>query len=227
MFRVLCHDGVAIGHLYESDTHLVFFGNRNGTLPLVRQHFPHLVFCSIKQTHSTDWTRASLDEVAADAHFTQEPGQALLIKTADCLPIMITDGAFVAAVHAGWRGLAAGILPGVFKIHKDCQSATAFVGPHIGQRSFEVGREVEQAFTRSLASMSLNANEVFFAHANPEKVYLNLALVARRQLRSLGIKKILNADYNTFANPDYHSFRRDGERAGRQFSFVALKTAKT
>jgi YfiH family protein len=227
MFRVVCHEGVAIGHSYESDHHLVFFGTRHGNMETLQRHFPQLNFATIKQTHSIDWTAASSNAVAADAHFTHEPNLALLIKTADCLPIMIAGNSFAAAVHAGWRGLVGGIISGLVPALQSSHATAAFVGPHIGRHSFEVGREVEKEFARSLASASLSTNEIFLAHANPEKVYLNLALVARRQLHALGVKKILNCDYNTFSNLDYHSFRRDGDRAGRQLSFISLKAVAT
>lgn len=227
MFKVVCHSKIAIGHLYESDTHLVFFGNALGSPERIRESFPHLTFLSVKQVHSNTWVRASVTETVADAHYTTAPGEALLIKTADCLPVMAVAPGFAAAIHAGWRGLAAGIIRGLALVSDRPSWDCGFVGPHISRQRYEVGREVEQQFRSALDSISISAQDVFLPHSDPRKVFLDLGLVARRQLQSVGIQKILNVEYDTFSLPSYHSFRRDAQSAGRQLSFVCIKPSVT
>jgi YfiH family protein len=165
---------------------------------------------------------ADLDTVAprspADAAITRLPGRVCAILTADCLPILLAadSGQVVAAAHAGWRGLAAGVIETTFhamRVHPG--RILAWLGPAIGPGHFEVGSEVREAFLRqdegSAGAFEANARGRFMA---------DLASLARRRLAALGIARIYGGGECTFSSADrYFSHRRDGN-CGRQATFI-------
>jgi polyphenol oxidase len=154
----------------------------------------------------------------ADAAVTRHPGRVCAILTADCLPVLFAadSGDVVAAAHAGWRGLAAGVLEATFKALKTEPDRTlVWLGPAIGPRHFEVGGEVREAFTRqdegSQDAFTPNSRGRFLA---------DLGLLARRRLASVGITRIYGGGECTFASADrYFSYRRDGQ-CGRQATLI-------
>jgi len=158
------------------------------------------------------------DSEAADAAFTCRPGRVCAILTADCLPIALASesGDRVGAAHAGWRGLAAGVIEatvGAMKIPPG--RLLAWLGPAIGPEHFEVGPEVRQAFVDEDAG----AEEAFATNARG-RFMADLGLLARRRLRNLGIHRIFGGGQCTFAAPDkYFSHRRDAN-TGRQATLI-------
>jgi len=158
------------------------------------------------------------DSEAADAAFTCRPGRVCAILTADCLPIALASesGDRVGAAHAGWRGLAAGVIEatvGAMKIPPN--RLLAWLGPAIGPEHFEVGPEVRQAFVDEDAG----AEEAFATNARG-RFMADLGLLARRRLRNLGIHRIFGGGQCTFAAPDkYFSHRRDAN-TGRQATLI-------
>jgi YfiH family protein len=158
------------------------------------------------------------DSEAADAAFTCRPGRVCAILTADCLPIALASesGDRVGAAHAGWRGLAAGVIEatvGAMKIPPG--RLLAWLGPAIGPEHFEVGPEVRQAFVDEDAG----AEEAFATNARG-RFTADLGLLARRRLRNLGIHRIFGGGQCTFAAPDkYFSHRRDAN-TGRQATLI-------
>ena len=148
---------------------------------------------------------ASPDDV--DAHATDQPGLAPLVVTADCLPVALAGPRGVAMAHAGWRGLAAGVL-GRAAEAVDAQAAA--VGPGIGPCCYEVGDEVLDAF-EGLDGVA-------------EGRMLDLAAAARVLLERAGVADIGTAGICTSCNPDlFFSHRRDGETTGRQAGLAWLE----
>ncbi|MCB0385050.1 MAG: polyphenol oxidase family protein [Bdellovibrionales bacterium] len=221
MFKPFLFQGIEIGVCWTTSSHVVFFGNNKGSLDLLTQAFPHLHFFQLTQIHSPLWVENSNTSPKADAHFTRKTHQALTIRTADCLPIMITAPGFAAAIHAGWRGLAQGVLLGLKEHLPRLDGAGALIGPHIGFCSFEVGQEVVDAFGSFVSNYSLDSALAFGTHPAPGKGYVNLDYLAQGQLRSLGVPEVNSVETDTFVSDTYHSYRRDGSIAGRQISFVA------
>jgi len=164
---------------------------------------------------------ADLDQAgphaAADAAVTRIPGKVCAILTADCLPIVFaTDtGDAVAAAHAGWRGLAAGVIGAtVHAMAAQPERLIAWLGPAIGPSHFEVGAEVREAFL----SADPGAGDAFVNTGG--KFMADLAMLARRQLEHLGVNRIYGDGECTFARADrYFSHRRDGV-TGRQATLV-------
>jgi len=158
---------------------------------------------------------------AADASVTHRPGRVCAILTADCLPILLAQdsGGAVAAVHAGWRGLGAGVIEAtVHALAVPSRSLLAWLGPGIGRADFEIGPEVREA----LLSGDPQASQAFEPNARG-RYLADLALLARRRLERLGIERIYGAAACTYAFGErYFSHRRDG-RTGRQATLIWLE----
>ena len=159
----------------------------------------------------------------ADASFTDRMGSLLAIETADCLPILIVDpkNLRVAAVHAGWRGTAAGVAQAAVRSLVAAGSAPeqliASLGPAIGSCCYEVGSDVEEAFGESGAR--------FFSPAPTGKKHLDVAAANRAQLEEMGLPEtgIDHVNLCTRCREDlFFSYRRDGASAGRMISVVGF-----
>jgi polyphenol oxidase len=154
----------------------------------------------------------------ADAAVTRRVGKVCAILTADCLPIVFTTdtGDGVAAAHAGWRGLAAGVIGAtVREMGVPPERLMAWLGPAIGPAHFEVGAEVREAFLRT----DSRAGDAFKATLTG-KFMADLAMLARRQLKNLGVSRIYGGGDCTYAHADrYFSHRREGV-TGRQATLV-------
>ncbi|AHE99184.1 laccase [Thioalkalivibrio paradoxus ARh 1] len=148
-------------------------------------------------------------ETDADAVVARRPGQVCGVQTADCLPVLLAsrDGGTVAAAHAGWRGLAAGVLEATLQaMARSPGDVTAWLGPAIGPENFEVGPEVRAAF---LAGDP--AAEAAFRPGTGDRWFADLYRLARRRLRHAGIREIHGGGRCTFAESDtFFSYRRDG-----------------
>ena len=158
--------------------------------------------------------------VEADAVWSDEPGIACAVMTADCLPVVLADveGRCVAAAHCGWRGLASGILKHTIEaMPVDPSRLVAWLGPAIGPSAFEVGGDVLAAFYL--------AEDDLAVHPIPEtdnKYFLDLNILAGRQLLALGLdpSHISGGDICTFNDPQrFYSYRRDGE-TGRMVTLI-------
>ncbi|MBU6200170.1 MAG: peptidoglycan editing factor PgeF [Xanthomonadaceae bacterium] len=157
-------------------------------------------------------------EPQADAAFTSAPGVVLVILTADCLPILVCadDGSEIAAIHAGWRGLAAGVIDAcVRRMATPPARLLAWLGPGIGAASYEVGVEVREVLLRHDA-----AAETAFAPTHPGHWLCDLYALARRRLSVLGVARVFGGGIDSCADPRFYSHRRDGARSGRMASLI-------
>ena len=158
---------------------------------------------------------------AADASFSRCAGRVCAILTADCLPVLLASesGAGVAAAHAGWRGLAAGVIEAAVRgLALPPSSLLAWLGPGIGRGHFEIGTEVREALLRA----DPEAEDAFLPNAGG-RYMADLAALARRRLERLGVVRIYGGDACTYASPErYFSYRRDG-RTGRQATLIWLE----
>ena len=156
----------------------------------------------------------------ADGSVTRRASRICAILTADCLPILLAaeSGQAVGAVHAGWRGLAAGVLEAAVRsLGEPPASILAWLGPAIGPRRFEVGPEVREAFLQGDPGAGDR-----FERGSGDRYLADLAGLARRRLERLGVKSIHGAGECTHELGNrYFSHRRDGE-TGRQATLVWL-----
>lgn len=157
----------------------------------------------------------------ADAAITRQAGRVCALLTADCLPILLASdsGAVIGAAHAGWRGLAAGVIGATLQaMAVPAARLLAWVGPGIDARHYEVGPEVRDAFLR-LDPASARA----FAPRSQGRYLADLPLIARRQLAALGVSRVYASAASTYGEPEkYFSHRRDGI-TGRQATLIWLK----
>ena len=136
-----------------------------------------------------------------DASFARKRGSVCAVMVADCMPVFFTDGAQVAVAHAGWRGLAAGVLEATLAKF-DAAKTICWLGPAIGPKAYEVGEEVRTAFA---------GYESAFTPARPGHWFLDLYAVARERLK--GVKGIYGGDFCTYTDSKrFFSFRRDGTK---------------
>ena len=190
--------------------------------------------CWLKQIHGcevVDADTAGLFDTeslppAVDAAVTTTLGKVLAILTADCLPVVIADsaGQVLGAAHAGWRGLATGVLEATLEaMQRKCPDAhawQAWIGPGIGRASFQVGDEVRQAFLGHGAEQS----GMFTRDpSNPEKWLADLAGLAVWRLKRLGVERIENSGLCTVSDPEnrFFSYRRD-RQTGRMATLAWL-----
>lgn len=153
---------------------------------------------------------AAQPPVQADASVATERGAVCAVLTADCLPVLFCDddGTVVAAAHAGWRGLAAGVLDeavAAMKVPPD--RIMAWLGPAIGPDAFEVGDEVREAFV----SADPAAAAAFVPAGEPGKWLADLFLLARQRLARIGVLRVHGGGICTWSDPlRWFSYRRDG-----------------
>ncbi|MCI0401847.1 MAG: peptidoglycan editing factor PgeF [Gammaproteobacteria bacterium] len=158
-----------------------------------------------------------------DGACTEQDGVICAVLTADCLPLLLCDrqGTRVAAVHAGWRGLSAGVIEAALALlQRPANEVLAWLGPAIGPQKYEVGPEVRDAFLESTNS----ASKAFASHS-PGHWLADLYGLARGQLRERGITKIYGGNYCTFSDPDnFFSHRRDGA-TGRMATLIWIESS--
>jgi len=155
---------------------------------------------------------------AADGSVAFQPGLVCSVMTADCLPVLLCDtqGSRVAALHAGWRGLAAGILEqGVESLQCNPRDLIAYLGPAIGPGVFEVGAEVRHAFVgKNPAAGSA------FCSGDDNKWLADIYLLAIQRLAAAGVEKVYGGGRCTYSEPDdFFSFRRD-KTCGRMAALI-------
>jgi polyphenol oxidase len=157
----------------------------------------------------------------ADASFTATSGIVCAIMTADCLPVLLCDskGSKVAAIHAGWRGLAHGIIEATTMALGD-SSLVAWLGPAIGVDAFEVGDDVRSIFTARMGEM---ADTAFKPHKIRNKWYADIYALARIALLRAGVSSVYGGERCTCSEPEqFFSYRRDGQ-TGRMATLIWLE----
>lgn len=176
----------------------------------------------LEQVHGTavlSLTGEPYDSKRADASYSNTPGTVCAVMTADCLPVLFCNraGTEVAAAHAGWRGLCAGVLEETVSCFADnADNILAWLGPAIGPQAFEVGAEVREAF------MAHDPQAEYAFRPAGEKYMADIYQLARQRLTHLGINHIYGGDRCTFTEKDdFFSYRRD-KTTGRMASFIWL-----
>lgn len=190
----------------------------------------------LQQVHGTEVVRFSApspakagggaQEPVADASVTSDPGVVLAILTADCLPVVFAaqDGGEIGAAHAGWRGLAAGVLENtVAAMRAPASQIVAWLGPAAGPQAYEIGGEVFDAFVKQDARAASA-----FAATRPGHWRVDLYELARRRLAKLGIARVHGGDLCTISDPQrFFSHRRSTSggsgRTGRMATVAWIK----
>ena len=177
----------------------------------------------LRQVHGTQVLAAENYRagVEADACVSRTPGLVCAVMTADCLPLLLcaADASVVAAVHAGWRGLAAGVIEASVSAMAVAPARLhAWLGPAIGPAAFEVGADVLSAF-RSHDTAAIQA----FVPRGRDKWRCDLYLLARQRLARLGVRRVTGGEWCTYNDAKrFYSYRRDGV-TGRMASCIWLE----
>ncbi|XGC80766.1 peptidoglycan editing factor PgeF [Bdellovibrio bacteriovorus] len=220
------------GYEVRTEHITVLLGGVHAQLPKLAEAYPDFKLTRLKQIHSDAVVESkdqSLDyQIIADSHFTKEKGLALCVITADCVPIFFYDPAtnLIAGAHAGWRGVASRIIPKtiqkMIQLGSFPQNLQVIIGPHIQKQSFEIENDVRDQILSSLGPLSPSERAYYFEETSEGKCRLDLNEVVKTQLQQEGLDldKVFNLHIDTVTNPDFHSYRRDKEKSGRQISFI-------
>jgi YfiH family protein len=160
----------------------------------------------LQQVHGNRVVNESEGDLRADASVARMPGTVCVVKAADCMPVLFADvdGTTVAAAHAGWRGLAGGVLEATVEAMRvPPQRIVAWLGPAIGPRAYEVGEDVRAAFSRYPGAM---------VPTRPGHWLLDLYAVAREKLK--GLNSVSGGGFCTYSDSErFFSYRRDRSAA--------------
>ncbi|WP_409523593.1 peptidoglycan editing factor PgeF [Nitrincola sp. MINF-07-Sa-05] len=176
----------------------------------------------LQQVHGTQLVEARSDVQdvpEADACWTDQSRLACAVLTADCLPVLFTDrtGSRVAAAHAGWRGLAAGVLEQTLSAFENPEDVLVWLGPAIGPLAFEVGDDVHQVFCNQFPE----AESAFsVSPTSKDKWLADLYRLATIRLQKAGVSGVFGGEFCTFSGREYfYSYRREGV-TGRMASLI-------
>ncbi len=225
-------------HFKEQNNHSAFdiFFNTQSEKDLLPVSNSKITKCLIKQVHGFNCIHQTAlnhhSSLEADAHLTQDENLALLIQTADCLPVMIIDlkNDIISAIHAGWRGVENNIILEAIKHMQkkgsQLQDLKVWIGPHLQMEEFEVDLDVFERLTRSLPKNS-EFRYIKYLKLGMEKYLLSLSDIVGIKLREIGLNKnqIWISGISTKTDPRFASYRRDGKTGLRNLSGV-LRTAK-
>jgi YfiH family protein len=182
----------------------------------------------LTQVHGAEVVRLGAqlpEQLTADAAVTNQPGRVCAIQVADCLPVLFAarDGSVVGAAHAGWRGLAAGVLEGtIAALGVAPGQLRAWIGPGIGAANFEVGAEVRDRLLGAAGPAGAAQAEAAFVANARGRWQCDLAALARQRLTACGLSAIHGGGWCTFSDAErFFSFRRDG-RTGRMAALIWL-----
>jgi YfiH family protein len=190
-----------------------------------RQMLPNYQnFIWLNQTHSNTCVDLGINSnvedavFQGDACFSTMKSQVCAVMTADCLPILLCDqqGICVAAVHAGWRGLADGVIENtVSKMPVNAKALMAWMGPAISQKHFEVGQEIKETFTNYPLAFRNNV------HSTDNKYFADLYHIAKQKMFALGITQIFGGEYCTYQQDDwFFSHRRATHQASHTSNLI-------
>ena len=178
----------------------------------------------LKQVHGLEcvYAQGLSNETEADAVWTDIPGQVLAIQTADCLPVLFAErnGQAVAAAHAGWRGLAGGVLENTLaQMPVKPADVSCWLGAAIGPCCFEVGAEVRAAFIDQNPT-----DAIAFTEGTPGKWFADLYLLAKQRLHRAGVTQIYGDDQCASCDSErFFSYRRDKGVTGRMASLIWIR----
>jgi YfiH family protein len=189
------------------------------------QHCPDLEQIQwLDQIHSAIAVPATADSVpSADASYSDRLGVACAVMTADCLPLLVCDkaGQQVAAIHAGWRGLQAGVIDSTLaNFNTAAEDLLVWLGPAISQPYFEVGGDVRLQFMQWPMDSELIEQAFVSNPQRPGHYFADLYQLARLNLQALGVSQIYGGDYCSFADSTrFYSYRREAV-IGRMVSMI-------
>ena len=203
----------------------IFFGKNTTNVDQLKIEYQNYEFRQIKQTHSDICIQSEIksENTEADAHYTTEKNKALIVRTADCLPILVYDSTaqMVLSVHAGWKGVENRIFQKSVE-KTQLKNLQIFIGPHIHKQSFEVDTDVYQQLQASylvgLKNKKYSEADIFEKVGN--KFHIDLKKIVMSSIDEKIVTQLTDLNFDTLTRTDFHSYRRDRENAGRNLSFI-------
>ena len=215
--------------IYEKFCFIGSFVGRGTDRAKIQEKYPNVHFSSLRQSHSdtvVEFNHRTDLEPFGDAGITGQDCLAPVIKTADCLPLMVVGihSGIVASIHAGWKGVASQIHLKTLELMK-AQSGPkerfiCVIGPHIHQKSFEIDPPVLQILCEASKLTGLNPETYFYRQGR--KFHFDLLGLVGDQLESQGLNKydLIHVGGNTVDQEIWNSYRREQEKALRNLNFV-------
>lgn len=177
----------------------------------------------LKQVHGNTIVPSSKKSEEADGHYTDEQAKALIIRTADCMPVFVVSPKRIIALHIGWRGLVKRILSKAESLIRNKKATALFVGPHIRQQSFGLD-EKNCAFLLDQHSISFKDAELrqiaIPSFQQKDHYLIDLSQILKLEAEKLGIGHIEISPVDTFTSPQHFSYRRNRFHANRNHSFI-------
>jgi len=179
---------------------------------------PNMQTARVSQVHgaSVVWADGPGMVGEADAIITDRPGFLISVRTADCVPILVAGKGLVAAIHAGWRGLAAGVIPATIDLMGASEGLRAVVGPSICCACYEVGEEV-------VDGISAWVDSAVFVERKGPRPHVDGGAAAVAQLRQAGVESVEHLALCTWCDGRFWSHRQEGVKAGRQAAVIGLR----
>lgn len=212
-FNLALHVGDEVDRVQKHRMQLMQDFSQFGVNRLTWMNQTHSTLCHVADSH------VGFEALEGDGLVTQQKGHALMMMTADCLPIVLGNqaGTEIANLHAGWKGLAQGIVEHTID-KMQSQPSWAWLGAAISQPCFEVGQEVKIAFCEKYPALE----SAFTQGQLADKFYADLYAIARYILQKHGVNTILGGDQCTYKQADqYYSYRRQ-PKTGRMATFVFI-----
>lgn len=214
----------------------IFWGQKGATIDWLKHSFPTYHFVRGRQVHGdhSAFVSSASDDLVnqADGLMTHHPQVALCSITADCVPVLIycAHSKMIAAIHAGWRGVANRIVPKTIQTMTGLKAKTSelcvWIGPHIQQSSFEVQEDVKDDILSSLKGLEHNTflDESNFAQPAASRFHMDLSKILTEQLCQMGVilEQIDISNLDTKSDPKFCSARREPSNPARQISFIVL-----
>ncbi|MCW8853600.1 MAG: peptidoglycan editing factor PgeF [Gammaproteobacteria bacterium] len=161
------------------------------------------------------------ESLVADASYCDQKNRVCAVLTADCLPVLICNrqGTKVAAAHAGWRGLLAGVIEEtIHAMQEPAENILVWLGPAIGPHAFEVGQEVKDAFINDMLD-----TELAFRANRPGHYLVDIYQIAKIRLNKIGVVSVSGGDYCTYTDSErFYSYRRE-VNTGRMASLIWME----
>lgn len=207
-----------LGFEYKTTNFFAFFGKKDSSVQNLKAAYPQFNFKSLHQVHGNEiveTTEDSLESIQADAHWTGKKKLALVVKSADCIPVLAysREEKIIFAIHAGWRGVQNQIIPKT--LTKLDSHWEILIGPHITKDSFEIKKDC-----LDLLKIGTSLPEKDW-HQNNRA---DLLKIVKTQIKEASPTSTLapNLILDTKTDLRFHSHRRDQATAGRQNSFIVM-----
>lgn len=213
------------GQSYFNQNIEVFFGNS-----LFTPQSLNFAYQQLHQVHGNKIVELTSSTTKADGHFTSTINKALIIKTADCLPVFLTDRERIMGLHIGWRGFICKIFDEGLRHFEDKNKLIVFIGPHIQYSSFEID---QGNATTILKAQNMNLSEALKlnlakkSYSQHEHFYLDLCGLLKKKAQESGIASVFTTPVNTVTSPSHYSHRRYRWRTGLNYSYVIKKSMST